>query len=408
MATPPRNPDSRRSSDNPAPDDDLFGRQESEAEAGTGAASSPPSSDAGVDDEWMLDEPAPSRAQAQPQPPAPRARPSILSAQPIMPPAASSFESNPDASREPVPSATPDTTRASLPPSPATASPRPAAAAVSAAGNAKAREADDAFEIDDHLPEVSSGSGSATSREKAETSSSPSASPSGRTAASMAEDPADTAASDDVAAPAPPVRPTGPRDRFGMAAAAAILLTLLGVFAGILYANRPASDAGPSRANPDLPLAGELITLSEVTSAWRQRSPGDLVSAVDVSLPAPSRVQPDFLPQVSFTVDAGATKTGFVRFIFLDGDRKIAGDVRLVKISGGNIEPLQSGAITTAPGTAVVYGSFGFMDRPGFVGYVNSDSQRWSVEVSESADANAKEEDWKRLETFDIRNSTEL
>lgn len=371
MANSPRKPNSRRSSDQSSVEEDLFAAETpAPADAADGAADP-------IEDEWHLEE-APDSG--------PRSRQTALPAQPIPPPGGASFESN---------------LNSAVTASVEQAAPAPPAPAPTPASSAKP-SAYDPFEIDDDLPTVSAGAPSpAPSQEQA-----PGATPPAGQPLESAPDPLDKAT--DPAEDSEPQPLPKKRDPLSLAAAAVILLGLLGAFAGILYANRPASDAGPSRATPDLPMAGQLVTLSDVQSAWRRRQPGDLASTVDVALPAVSRVQPEFLPQVSFTVDAGATRTGFLRFIFLDGDRKIAGDVRLVKITGGTIDPLQSGATSTTPGTSLVYGSSGFMDRPGFVGYASGDAPRWSVEVSESAEANAKEENWHRLGTFDIRNSTNL
>ena len=110
---------------------------------------------------------------------------------------------------------------------------------------------------------------------------------------------------------------------------------------------------------------------------------------------------------MKFNTDPAATKAGFLRFIFLDPDGKISGDVRVVKVNGGTIEALSSGAVASGPGTATVYGSLGFMDRPGFVAYATGSDTRWSVEVSESADYNAKEEGWTKLDTFDLSNTSD-
>jgi hypothetical protein len=130
-----------------------------------------------------------------------------------------------------------------------------------------------------------------------------------------------------------------------------------------------------------------------------------LVSTVDIALPAPSRQQPNFLPDLQITLDTAATKTGYLRVIFLDLLGKISGDVRVIKFSGSTIEPLNSGAIVTGPGTATIYGSVGVMDRSSFMSYVGSDGPRWSVEISEISDYNAKETAWSPLDHLEIHHS---
>ncbi len=196
------------------------------------------------------------------------------------------------------------------------------------------------------------------------------------------------------------------KERLGLLVGALILVGLLAIFGGVLYANRPASNEGAARTAPRLPLNGQLISISGISTGWRTRAPGDLVSAVEIALPAPSRQQPNFLPDLQITLDTAATKTGYLRVIFLDLQGKISGDVRVIKFSGSTIEPLNSGAKITGPGTATIYGSAGFMDRSSFMSYAGSEGPRWSVEISESSDYNAKEAAWNPLDHFEIHHGS--
>jgi hypothetical protein len=202
-----------------------------------------------------------------------------------------------------------------------------------------------------------------------------------------------------------PAAAAADKDRLGMLVGALILIGLLAIFGGVLYANRPASNDGGARTSPRLPLNGQLISLSGISTGWRTRAPGDLVSAVDIALPAPSRQQPNFLPNLQITLDPAATKSGYLRIIFLDLQGKISGDVRVIKFTGSTIEPLNSGAKVTGPGTASIYGSAGFMDRSSFMSYAGSDGPRWSVEISESSEYNAKEAAWNPLDHLEILHS---
>ena len=356
MAQPPRKSSSSRRSQETPPPEDLF--------AGDAAASAA--------EEWTLDEPA---AAGSNLPPRPRA--GALPAQPILPTQSGGFESNPNAQDKIDPS-----------PEIPGAVPLPAAPAPPVAPDTGFN---DPFEIDDELPVVTPVV--RVTPPKPEPGPEPEFEGSSRPG--LTESPE---------APEPsPARP----DRFGLATAGALLTALLVIFGVILYVNRPTSEPATSRALPDLPITGNIVTLTDIKSGWRSRQPDDRVSTVDVTLPTPSRQQPALLPVVQFTCGPASGKTGFLRFIFFDPDGKISGDVRVVKLSDGSIDPLSSGAVVAGPGGGIVYGSLGFMDRPGFVAYASSSSPRWSVQVRESSDYNAKEDGWALLQSFDIRNAVD-
>lgn len=356
MAQPPRKSSSSRRSQETPPPEDLF--------AGDAAASSA--------EEWTLDDPT----EGTNLPPRPRL--GALPAQPIPPAQTEGFESNPKA-------------QASIDPVPEIPGAVPLPAESAAPPALHDTGAHDPFEIDDELPVVP--------QVVRDTPPPQEIGPEPEFEVGARPGETETTEAPDSA----PARP----DRFGLATAAALLTTLLVIFGVILYVNRPASESASSRALPDLPITGNIVTLTDIKSGWRSRQPADRVSTVDVTLPTPSRQQSALLPVVQFTCDPASGKTGFLRFIFFDPDRKISGDVRVVKLSGGSIDPLNSGAVVAGPGSALVYGSLGFMDHPGFVAYASSSSPRWSVEVRESSDYNAKEAGWTLLQTFDIRNAVD-
>lgn len=369
MAHSPRKPSSSRKPDSSDASDDLFG-DAPEATSG--------STDDSLAENWTLDDGpvAPSKPTSLPSPIS-IPPPASVRISPISIPDKRAFESNPAAAAEVIPEALPLTVKEVQAPKPVV-------------------EAYDPFEIDEDLPAVP---------------------PSASVPAPVTEKTTDRVPELTEEFDAPPVdsadplnddpAPVARRSPAGLLAAATVLVALLAVFIGILYANRPDGKPTTSRAEPTVPLTGQVVRLSAVDSGWRSRQPGDLVSTVDVTLPTPSRQQSALLPMVKFTTDPAATKAGFLRFIFLDPDGKISGDVRVVKVNAGVIDPLSSGAVASGPGTATVYGSLGFMDRPGFVAYATGSHTRWSVEVSESADYNAKEEGWKKLETFDLSNASD-
>lgn len=372
MAHSPRKPSPGRQPTPSAPADDLFGSDFPSADS---TLEPPP-------ENWTLDDGPSAPAKQTSLPPAtslPSAQPVPVS--PVSVPGKNTFESNPNPPADAILEAVPVPAR-TVSGSPA---PRPVA------------EVYDPFDIDEELPAPI-----------------PPLDPlpvlPGDSGPPPAPEEFHVASPDDASEEAPPSEhlSAGTLKPAGMIAVAVVLIALMGSFIGILYLNRPAAEIRDSRRAPTVPLAGGIATLSAIESGWRSRQSGDLVSTVDVTLPTPSRQTSALLPQVKFTLDSAATKAGFLRFIFLDPDGKISGDVRVVKVNGGTIEPLSSGAVLSDPGTAAVYGSLGFMDRPGFVAYAASDTARWSVEVSESADYNAKQDGWTKLETFDLRNTNDL
>lgn len=453
MANSPRNPNSPRpSKDDLSPAEDAIETGTSSPAAGSTAPSPPaapnPAASAGDEDDWQLEEPAEKPAASPAKP-----RGTSLPAQPIPPPASASFESNVN-----IPAAVPlGIPRHAAPapesgPAPFVPSSSPTAGSPSKKSPADSAADADPFDIDEELtlesrpkapatPPTSPADseqprydlGKITSTKSAGPSKNKSKADPDQTPGRSASAPAGTSATDpDAASDSAPDSESDPDSEFkirarsaaetdpasgespapgtfgskpGLIAAAVILLALVAVFASVLYTNRPSAPPGTAKSAPSLPITGKLVTLTEVNSGWRARQPGDLVSPVDVVLPTATRLQSEYLPQVQFSFDPATAKPGFLRFIFLDPDRKISGDVRVMKLANGTIEPLSSGALVNGAG-ATVYGSLGFLDRPAFVSYASNSDQRWSVEISESSDYNAKEKDWTLLETFDIRNTT--
>ncbi len=198
-----------------------------------------------------------------------------------------------------------------------------------------------------------------------------------------------------------------PIDRKGILPAAVLLIVLLVAFGSVLYSNRPEPTPGSARPSPQLPITGALVKITDLASGWRTRQAGDQVSSMDVTLPVPGRKDPDYVPAVRFTTDPASSKPGWLRFIFLDAEGAISGDVRMLRIGPGGIEPGASAAIVSEGRSALVYGSLGFLDRSSFFGYGNGETSRWAVEISESADPNAREADWTKLQTLDIRDATD-
>lgn len=188
----------------------------------------------------------------------------------------------------------------------------------------------------------------------------------------------------------------------GLVAAVVAILALVGSYAAALHASRPNTTDSAADVVPDVPMRGEIATVSKVESGWRARRPSDRVSTIDTILPDISRAEPTLLPEVKFSIDPAKSKEGFLRFIFLDPAGQISGDVLVVKVSQGKLESAGSSAEVISPTDGAVYCSFGFLDTPSFIAYATDEGPRWNVEISESADYNSGESGWKRLGFFEV------
>lgn len=385
MAQLPRKSSASRNSVPTPPAEDLFAASDPIAPE----PSSAPTFDDSTPEEWLIEDNAPASLPAKPI-----SLPSAFAPASPVPQPQSAYH---------LPSLRADGTPSNVPPSPAPADRIPQVAPATRKPERSdptpiVAETHDPFEINEELPPVPASSPAVKVVPE----------PTSRNAAfheAGSENPTSTGSSSSPV-PAEHSGAPAPRNPASWLGAAAILAALVCLFIGVLYTNRPTSDPNPSRAEPRLPLSGQIATLPALDSGWRTRQPGDLVSTVEITLPVPSRQPSELVPQVQFTIDPAATKTGFLRFIFLDPDGKISGDVRVLKVSGGTIDPLASGGILSGTATATVYGSLGFMDRPSYVAYATGPTTRWSVEISESTDSNAREEGWTKLETFELRNAS--
>lgn len=191
------------------------------------------------------------------------------------------------------------------------------------------------------------------------------------------------------------------RDFATIAGVAAVLLIAAAGFVRALILGKPYSPPPPASVLPDLPMKGELVTLTGVETGWRPRKETDRVSLMEVILPSPTQVYPGLLPVIRVKIDPSASSSGFLKFIIRDDEQRITGDVRILGFSGGRFTGEGAGE---SPDTGSVYGTTGMFDRIAYFTYTASDRQRWYVEVSESSSQNAKEQEWRTLGTFEIRN----
>lgn len=174
-------------------------------------------------------------------------------------------------------------------------------------------------------------------------------------------------------------------------------LIFIGVFYTILK-NRPTSEARTFKAKPSLPIKGQLVQVTEVTAGWRARTDEDRVSP-EVQDITKAAVFPSHLPVLKLKI-APESQNGFLRVLFFNSAGKIAGDARVLKIVQGRVEATSAGEKVTGDGECKVSGSTGLQSPHHLMDYLAGGQVRWSVEISESSDYQAKGDEWKVLESF--------
>ncbi len=186
--------------------------------------------------------------------------------------------------------------------------------------------------------------------------------------------------------------------------AGAFVLLLLAVWLFRAVAAEANGVPAASEPWPDTPMKGELITISEATASWRATTETDRVAMMEVIMPVPGRQNPEFIPQVEFTLDGSASGSGFLRFIFRDSYGKPRGDTRVVQVDNGKLRSMDKGEIVKSDTEGSVYCSEGMLSIHAYYSYTGENLPRWSVEVAESASYGAADKEWKVLGTFDIRD----
>ena len=181
---------------------------------------------------------------------------------------------------------------------------------------------------------------------------------------------------------------------------------LLSLAVWLIRAAASEANAVPNLVRPyaKVPMEGSLITVSAASSSWRHRTDKDRVAEMEVILPIPQHQMPELIPQVEFTLDSGASKNGYLRFIFRDSYGKPRGDTRVVQVENGALKDMGKGEIISSSTQGSVYCSEGMQNLHAYHSYEADDVPRWSVEVSESVNYGAADKDWKILGQFQIRN----
>jgi hypothetical protein len=91
--------------------------------------------------------------------------------------------------------------------------------------------------------------------------------------------------------------------------------------------------------------------------------------------------------------------------LFYNSDGKIAGDPRVIKIVNGKVQATGQGDRVIADQECAVAASTGLQTNMHLRDYFAGDQRRWSVEISESSDYQAKGDEWKLLDTFAIADT---
>lgn len=180
-----------------------------------------------------------------------------------------------------------------------------------------------------------------------------------------------------------------------------LLLPVL--FVGIFYTilkKRPPSDATVLATKPSLPIQGRLVKISDASSGWKERKESDRVSA-EAQVITKTTVYPTKLPELRLKLSSSAP-SAFVRVLFFNSEGKIAGDPRVVKIVDGKLQSTDKTDQIVGADECVLTASTGLQTELQLIDYFASDKRRWSVELSESSNYQAKGDEWKLLETFAI------
>ena len=186
--------------------------------------------------------------------------------------------------------------------------------------------------------------------------------------------------------------------------AAALVLSAVIWFAVTLFGSRPQSSEEKPSLSASLPMKGDLFTVGEASTGWRDSKESDKLSMMKVTHPERGERRPAIVPQVRLSMDA-LPGAGYLRVIFRDSSGKQSGDTRIVKVVGGAFEKGEAGEEILSAKETVVYCSRGYLSEQDLITYQSaSDEPRWSVEIAESTNYAAADKEWKRLGYFMIDN----
>ena len=186
---------------------------------------------------------------------------------------------------------------------------------------------------------------------------------------------------------------------------AALILVPL-IFVGIIYTilkKQPVSEVTSVKHKPSLPIEGKLIKIEDITTGWRDRTEDERVSA-EAQLITKATVYPNKLPELRLKFTPTSANS-FLRILFYNSDGKIAGDPRVIKVVNGKVQATGQGDRVIGDKECAVAASTGLQTNMHLRDYFAGDQRRWSVEISESNDYQAKGDEWKLLDTFAIADT---
>jgi hypothetical protein len=191
-------------------------------------------------------------------------------------------------------------------------------------------------------------------------------------------------------------------DRIGSIAALVVLPVLFIAIAVAILSRRPEGDGDQVKRKPDLPMKGDLVSITKVESGWRVRRDTDHVKPGMIPITREDK-KPDELPALRLEVDADSSKTAFVRVLFRRGER-IEGDSRVFKVSEGKVFAMTKAEEVVGDREIHLAASTGIADKLQLYDYFAGTQERWAVEISESSSYQASGEQWKLLDYFAIDN----
>ncbi len=184
--------------------------------------------------------------------------------------------------------------------------------------------------------------------------------------------------------------------------AAAIIGGLLW-FTTTIIRSRPEPRTPHASVRPELPMQGSLFTVSSATTLWRDATPSDKVVATRVAFPTVQDVSPTIIPELKLTLATQGSTGGYIRIIFRNSEGTSIGDSLFLKLENGAVVPNGGNEKIHSPLEVSVNCPYGFLDYNSFLHYqAAANASRWTVELSESANASAPDSEWKPLGHFMI------
>lgn len=181
-------------------------------------------------------------------------------------------------------------------------------------------------------------------------------------------------------------------EKLSLAGCAAVVLIAGIVFLKYLHAYPWPEEQDAIPAAFEVPVKGQLVTLSAVETYWRNRQEGDNAQS-----------QEKVIPIAKLTLNGDSSAKGFVRVEFLDSDRKIRGDIAVLTVEGGKFQDTSNGEKISADGLqAEVAGTVGFQSETLFGSYLIEDEPSWVLRLREGADYT--EGPWSVLGSAEISN----